>query len=90
MNYIVTIAEYNNTNDEGLTIYNSELFDNPGDASQFIVDDYDDTMEMINNNKLDINEINEIIGNLKLDESYEWRTPVEVFETEIVWKVFAK
>lgn len=90
MKYIVTIAEYNNTNGDGLTIYNSELFDNPGDVSKFIVDDYDDTMEMINNDTLDINEVNEIIGNLKIDESYEWRTPAEVFETEIVWKVFVK
>lgn len=94
LEYIVVVAEYDESGSDGLDICNALPFNKPEDAAKFIVEDFSDTMSYaedmgVEYKELDLERVTAKIESLKKDESHEWNSPADM-PRQIKWKVFVK
>lgn len=96
-NYIVVVAEYDESGSDGLAIDNALSFDTPEDVAQFIAEDYNDTLlnafgeddDDEAHEELTEKEVLKAVKRLKSDDSAEWDTPSDA-QCWVKWKVFRK
>ena len=96
-NYIVAVAEYDESGSDGLAIDNALSFDTPEDVAKFIAEDYNDTLlnafgeddEDEAHEELTEKEVLKAVKRLKSDDSAEWDTPSDA-QCWVKWKVFRK
>lgn len=95
-NYLVVIAEYDESGSDGLAIDNALGFDTPEDAAKFITEDFNDTISsMVDSGDIDEDKmlaedrILKKVKSLKVDDNAEWDTPEET-PVQVKWKVFRK
>lgn len=94
LEYIVVVAEYDESGSDGLDICNALPFYKPEEAAKFIVEDFSDTMNYAEDmgleyEELDLERVAAKIESLKKDESHEWNSPADM-PRQIKWKVFVK
>ena len=94
--YIVIVAEYDESGSDGLCIDNALGFGTPEDAAKFIAEDFNDTIsgmveseDIAEDEMLDKAEVLKKIKKLKPDDSAEWDTPEET-PVWVKWKIFRK
>jgi hypothetical protein len=92
--YIVVVAEYDESGSDGLNICNAIPFTKPKAAAKFIVEDFGDTMSYaedmgVEYEELDLERVMTKIESLQKDESHEWNSPADM-PRQIKWKVFVK
>lgn len=95
-NYLVVVAEYDESGSDGLCIDNALGFDTPEEAAKFIADDFNDTIAgMVDSGDIDddamLNEkaVLKKVKKLKIEENTEWDTPEDT-PVWVKWKVFRK
>lgn len=94
LEYIVVVAEYDESGSDGLDICNAIPFTKPEDAAKFIVEDFGDTMSYaedmgVEYEELDLERVTTKIESLQKGESHEWNSPADM-PRQIKWKVFVK
>ena len=94
LEYIVVVAEYDESGSDGLDICNALPFYKPEEAAKFIVEDFSDTMNYAEDmgleyEELDLERVTAKIESLQKDESHEWNSPADM-PRQIKWKVFVK
>jgi hypothetical protein len=92
--YIVVVAEYDESGSDGLNICNAIPFTKPKAAAKFIVEDFGDTMSYAEDmgleyEELELERVTTKIESLQKDESHEWNAPADM-PRQIKWKVFVK
>lgn len=94
--YIVVVAEYDESGSDGLSIDNAIRFDTPEDAAKFIAEDFNDTISGMvetgffdEDEMLDEKAVLKKVKKLKTGENAEWDTPEET-PAWIKWKIFRK
>lgn len=94
--YIVVVAEYDESGSDGLCIDNALGFGTPEEAAKFIAEDFNDTIsgmveseDIDEDEMLDKAEVLKKIKKLKSDDSAEWDTPEET-PVWVKWKIFRK